>query len=163
MQSPAEYAPDGTAINHQWDLVHFEFKQQQSDSKHYHVITLWSRDDKKVTEEITSVLEKNFPLPAPTQLNIPTISTVPPALLKKRIKDGQDALARGLQGILKPGVKLDLPDFIPQFSVDANDPTILIKKLNGKTTRGTIIGGKFVPLARQVQKKAVSKKKLTKR
>lgn len=161
MLSPDEYMPVGQEheFNHKWDLEHIEFKQEQSDSRHYHVITLWSRDDKKVTEEITQALKKNFPLPSNERLDMLTS----PLMLKKRVKDSQDALARGLPAILKPGVKLDLPDFIPQFSVDPNDPNTIVKSVDGKEIRGSIVDGTFVPYSRQAKKKAVSKKKLTKR
>lgn len=62
------------------------------------------------------------------------------------VKRGQEALARGLMALTKPGVTLVLPRNVPRFRVDRVDPSVLVRTLNGRTTRGRIVQGKFVPL-----------------
>ena len=78
IQSPADYIPNGKEeeLNYKWDLEHIEFRQAEPNTRYYHVITLWSREEKKDSEETTTVLEKNFPL-------TPMISAAPSDVMKK--------------------------------------------------------------------------------
>jgi hypothetical protein len=62
------------------------------------------------------------------------------------VKRGQHALARAMEALTKPGVTIALPRNVPLFRVDRVDPRVLIRTLDGKTTRGRIVRGKFVPL-----------------
>lgn len=72
------------------------------------------------------------------QVNIPAL-----AQIKSNIMQGQKALARAKDRILKPGVKISAKKNVPLFSVDPRKPDVLIRTLNGKTQRGTISSGKF--------------------
>lgn len=69
-----------------------------------------------------------------------TIETVSPshAEVKRNIRVGQEALARGIKAFLKPGVHISMKKNVPLFSVDPERPTVFIRKLNGKTERGTL-------------------------
>lgn len=43
-----------------------------------------------------------------------------------------------------PSIKLNIPRSIPVFTADPYEPSIIIRKLNGKTQRGTMRGDRFV-------------------
>jgi hypothetical protein len=66
-----------------------------------------------------------------------------PATVKRNIASGQSALERSLSALIKPGVKLPRVKNIPMYRADPNDPTILIRELNGRDERGTLTGGEF--------------------
>jgi hypothetical protein len=66
-----------------------------------------------------------------------------PATVKHNIASGRSALKRGLSALIKPGVKLPRGKGIPIYHADPNDPTILIRELNGRDERGTLVDGEF--------------------
>ncbi len=66
-----------------------------------------------------------------------------PATVKRNIALGQSALKRGLDALAKPGVKLPRSKGVPKYRADPNDPTILIRELNGRDERGTLADGEF--------------------
>jgi hypothetical protein len=50
----------------------------------------------------------------------------------------------GLAGALaKPGIRLPEKKDVPQFWVDENDTSLLIRRLNKKTERGRFVGEEF--------------------
>ena len=57
------------------------------------------------------------------------------AEVEKNIKDGQEALARLLERIQTPGVKLKFKKGVPYYYADPEDPSRLIKVLDGKKER----------------------------
>jgi hypothetical protein len=65
------------------------------------------------------------------------------ATVKHNIALGQAALKRGLMAFVKPGVKLPRSKGIPKYRADPNDPSILIRELNGRDERGTLAAGEF--------------------
>lgn len=69
-----------------------------------------------------------------------TVATAVPAHdeVERNIEAGQAAMARGLRALLKPGVRILSKKNVPLFSVDPDNPRIIIRKLNGKTDRGTL-------------------------
>lgn len=58
---------------------------------------------------------------------------------------GQEALMRARDAFIQPGVVLRRYSGVPLFSVDAHDPTILVRDLDGRIDRGSLIDGRFVP------------------
>jgi hypothetical protein len=66
-----------------------------------------------------------------------------PATAKRNISLGQSALKRGLTALVKPGVTLSRSKGVPKYHVDPNDPTTLIRELNGRHERGVLTGGTF--------------------
>lgn len=69
-----------------------------------------------------------------------TVATVAPSRdeVERNIQAGQKAMARGLKAFLKPGVRILRKKNVPLFSVDPDNPNIIIRKLNDKTDRGTL-------------------------
>jgi hypothetical protein len=63
--------------------------------------------------------------------------------VKRNIRAGQKALSRAKNVFLTPGVKLDVAKGVPLFSVDLDNPELLVRKLNGKRERGFIRNGQF--------------------
>jgi hypothetical protein len=48
-----------------------------------------------------------------------------------------------LSALVNPGVKLPRGKGVPIYRADPNDPTILIRELNGRDERGTLVDGEF--------------------
>lgn len=71
---------------------------------------------------------------------------IPAEIIKGNILAGQQALARSADRITKPGIKLRRQKGVPLFHVDPNDPSILIRELNGIIERGKLVNGQFEPL-----------------
>jgi len=63
------------------------------------------------------------------------VDTPTKAEIKKNIEDGQVALARLLERIQTPGVKLKFKKGVPNYYADPEDPSRLIRILNGKKER----------------------------
>lgn len=53
------------------------------------------------------------------------------------------ALERLSRRIAKPGVVLRAKKDVPLFSVDGDEPDVIIRRLNGRIERGTITNGEF--------------------
>ena len=66
-----------------------------------------------------------------------------PSRVRLNVAQGQKALARAKDKILKPGIKISAQKGVPLFSADPKHPGCLIRRMDGKTQRGTITGGKF--------------------
>ena len=64
--------------------------------------------------------------------------------VEKNIVAGQEALSRAADTIVRPGVKLDIPDGVPVFHADPDRPDLIIRVLNGKREHGLFENGEFV-------------------
>lgn len=64
--------------------------------------------------------------------------------LAHNIKAGRDALLRAKGALVQRGVKLHHRAEVPKFRVDANNPRLLIRELNGRVDRGHFVNGTFV-------------------
>lgn len=53
------------------------------------------------------------------------------------------ALSRAVERLAKPGVQLHKKKGVPLFSLDSEDPDVVIRTLNGKTERGHLVDGVF--------------------
>lgn len=73
-------------------------------------------------------------------------NTVPDAVtLGLNVKAGRDALGRAKTAFTTPGVKLQLKPGVPRFRVDPKNTKLLIREVDGRVDRGSIVGGAFVP------------------
>ena len=63
--------------------------------------------------------------------------------LRRNVNTGQAALARVATRIVKAGVSLPAGGSVPLYRADPQDPGRLIRELNGKTSTGVFVGGKF--------------------
>lgn len=63
--------------------------------------------------------------------------------LRRNVTTGQAALARAAIKIVKAGVSLPVGGSVPLYRADPQDPSRLIRDLNGKTSTGVFVGGKF--------------------
>jgi len=63
--------------------------------------------------------------------------------LRRNVNTGQAALARAATKIVKAGVTLPAGGSVPLYRADPQDPGRLIRELNGKTSSGVFVGGKF--------------------
>ncbi len=62
---------------------------------------------------------------------------------KRNIKAGQDALARAMRKIIKPGVVIKPIKDVPLYYADQNRKGIIIRELNGIRETGIFKNGKF--------------------
>ena len=62
---------------------------------------------------------------------------------RRNIKKGQIALARAMEKIVKPGVKLDVDRGVPLFHADSEHPGKIVRELDGRRAIGKFIDGKF--------------------
>jgi hypothetical protein len=53
------------------------------------------------------------------------------------------ALGRAVDRLARPGVFLRTKKGVPLFSLDSENPDIVIRTLNGKTERGQLVDGTF--------------------
>lgn len=63
--------------------------------------------------------------------------------LMRNVTMGQAALARAVPKIVKAGVAFKTVESIPLFRADPQNPSRLIREVNGKVTTGTFVNGKF--------------------
>lgn len=67
--------------------------------------------------------------------------------IKRNIKEGQRALARALNAIIIPGVKLHVPKGVPLYRADSEKRGYIIRELDGKRESGVVLkNGKFKPI-----------------
>jgi len=69
---------------------------------------------------------------------VPSIEVV-----TRNVTSGRWAMARAKDAFVKSGVFLPVKKDVPRYSVDADNPSILIRELNGKVHRGKFVNGKF--------------------
>lgn len=65
------------------------------------------------------------------------------ALVQHNIELSTQALERVAKRLAKPGVTLRAKKDVPLYSLDSDNPDVMIRKLNGKTERGQLIDGSF--------------------
>jgi hypothetical protein len=65
--------------------------------------------------------------------------------MQHNIASGNSALGRAASAFVKPGVKLSRGKNIPFYRADPREPRILIRELNGRSQRGTLVDGEFKP------------------
>jgi hypothetical protein len=68
--------------------------------------------------------------------------------VKRNIEAGQNALARAMGKIVKPGVVIDTAKDVPLYYADPERQDLMIRERNGKLVRGTFTDGKFKPCRR---------------
>jgi hypothetical protein len=61
------------------------------------------------------------------------------------IRAGTEALTRAKSALVTRGVRLKDTPGVPRFSVDARDPSVMIRNLNGEIERGRFENGAFEP------------------
>ncbi|EZP65309.1 hypothetical protein [Novosphingobium naphthalenivorans] len=72
-----------------------------------------------------------------------TAPAPPRASVERNVKLSTQALERVARRLARPGTVLRTKKNVPLFSVDSDNPDILIRQLNGKTERGTIVDDAF--------------------
>lgn len=63
--------------------------------------------------------------------------------MRRNVTTGQQALARAVTKLVKPGVAVKTANSIPLFRADPQDPSRLIREVNGKVATGRFVNGKF--------------------
>jgi hypothetical protein len=63
--------------------------------------------------------------------------------LRRNVSNGQAALARAAVKIIRSGVSLRAGVSVPLYRADPKDPAHLIRELNGRTSSGVFVAGKF--------------------
>jgi len=69
------------------------------------------------------------------------------AELKKRLAESKTVATRLRTAIAKPGVRLAVKTTTPIYAADANRPELVIRRLGGRSSRGTFKNGIFVKVA----------------
>jgi len=72
-------------------------------------------------------------------------SVIDAETLAFNIASGREALGRAKDAFTKPGIALKHLTTVPKFRVDARDPKVIIRELDGHVDRGRIVNGAFVP------------------
>ncbi|MDQ2149880.1 hypothetical protein RBI22_14260 [Alcaligenaceae bacterium C4P045] len=65
--------------------------------------------------------------------------------LKTNVRRSTRVMSSLGKKISKPGVKLAEKKNIPFYSVDARDPSLMVRLLNGTKIKGHLINGTFIP------------------
>lgn len=65
------------------------------------------------------------------------------AVEKRNIAEGRSALSRAKATLARAGVQVRIKDGVPMYHADPKTPGLLVRTLNGATTRGRLVGGKF--------------------
>ncbi len=65
---------------------------------------------------------------------------------KRNIAEGHLALGRAKTVLLNPGVFVHVSSETPLFHADPATPGVLVRTINGSTTRGRFVGGRFKPI-----------------
>lgn len=66
------------------------------------------------------------------------------AVVAENVKRGSESLKRAVVAVMRPGVSLRPKKGVPQFSVDANEPGVYRRRLDGRVERGHLVDGDFV-------------------
>ncbi len=67
-----------------------------------------------------------------------------PLVIEINVESGRRALARAKGAFTNPGIRLYKRKGVPQFRADESEPHVLIRELDGRVERGTIVNGSFV-------------------
>ncbi len=65
------------------------------------------------------------------------------AMVQHNVKVSTQALERVTGRLAKPGVRLHVKKGVPLYSLDSDNPDVMIRKLNGKVERGNFVDGVF--------------------
>lgn len=65
------------------------------------------------------------------------------AVERKNIAEGRTALSRAKSVLVRPGVQVQVKAGVPMYHADPAAPGFLLRTLDGRTTRGRFVGGKF--------------------
>ncbi len=71
------------------------------------------------------------------------VSTPKQSKVRRNVIDGQIALARAMNKIVKPGVKINAAKGVPLFHAESEHPGLIVRELNGKRALGSFVNGKF--------------------
>lgn len=63
----------------------------------------------------------------------------------RNVAEGRSALVRAKATLSRPGVEVRAVSGVPLYHADPDSPGLLVRTLNGRTTRGRFVGGKFKP------------------
>lgn len=61
------------------------------------------------------------------------------------IDAGRAALVRAKTALTRPGVQVHIDPKVPLYHADPANPGMLVRMLNGRTTRGRMVAGRFKP------------------
>jgi hypothetical protein len=67
--------------------------------------------------------------------------------MRRNVTSGQVALARAAPKLVKPGVTVKTLAAVPLFRADPQDPSRLIREINGNKVTGKFVDGKFKVLS----------------
>lgn len=65
------------------------------------------------------------------------------AVIQGNVRASTQALERVSSRLAKAGVRVRPKKDVPLYSLDSDDPDVMIRKLNGKIERGTLVDGAF--------------------
>lgn len=65
------------------------------------------------------------------------------AMVRHNVKASTQALERVTARLAKAGVRLRAKKDVPFYSLDSDNPDVMIRKLNGKIERGSFVNGVF--------------------
>lgn len=63
--------------------------------------------------------------------------------IQRNAEEGWAGLARAFARLARPGVRIYPKKDVPLYSVDPDNPSVFIRKLNGRTDRGVFEDGQF--------------------
>jgi len=98
---------------------------------------------------VTKVVMKNVALKkggaTTVRFGSATVSATSPKQVEllRNVHTGRLALARAATKIVKAGVSLPVSGSVPLYRADPKDPARLIRELNGRTSAGVFVNGKF--------------------
>lgn len=80
-----------------------------------------------------------------TRFGSVTVTAPPPskAMVQHNVKVSTEALERVTKRLAKAGVRLYAKKGVPLYSLDSDNPDVMIRKLNGKVERGSFVNGEF--------------------
>ncbi|MEG3162420.1 hypothetical protein U1763_18110 [Sphingomonas sp. LB2R24] len=64
-------------------------------------------------------------------------------MVKHNVKRSTEALERLAKRLGKPGVSIRARKNVPLFSLDSDNPDVMIRTMNGRTERGRMVDGAF--------------------
>jgi hypothetical protein len=67
-----------------------------------------------------------------------------PVRVARNVRASVEAFDRAIGAMAKPGVKIAFEKGVPRYKADPDDPTLIVRTLNGKVERGHMRAGKFV-------------------
>lgn len=68
----------------------------------------------------------------------------PRAIVAENVRRGSESLRRAVVAVTRPGISLRPKKGVPQFFVNADEPGIYRRLLDGRDERGHLVDGNFV-------------------